>query len=200
MGDVLEELSKVGIEVSSVDELVMSRTRYPAAIPVLLAALEAEPDVNKKEWLVRALSVPWAKPAAIDPLLREFRAIPLDSERGGELTRWAVGNALWVLWDDAHFDDMVELARDRQYGRAREMVVLGFGKSKVPDKATAFLLTLLDDPDVDGHAVSALAKLAQPAARGALQRATSHPKTWVRKEAKKGLAKLDRLLSGEGES
>jgi HEAT repeat protein len=103
--------------------------------------------------------------------------------------RWTIGNALDVLADDSSFDDFVELVRDRRYGKARQMVVLGLGKSKRPE-AVDVLLGLVDDPDVDGHAVKALGKLKAPSARTALQAKLDDKRAWVRAEARKALAKL----------
>jgi HEAT repeat protein len=103
--------------------------------------------------------------------------------------RWTVGNALDVLADDSVFDELAALARDRRYGKARQMIVLGLGKSKRPE-VVEVLLSLVDDPDVDGHAVKALGKLKAPAARAVLERKLDDDRAWVRGEARKALAKL----------
>jgi HEAT repeat protein len=103
--------------------------------------------------------------------------------------RWTIGNALDVAWDDAHFEELASLARDRSYGRAREMVVLGLGRSRRPD-AGRVLVELLEDSEVNGHAVEALGKLGVPYARDALERMTSDSRGWVRSAATKALAKL----------
>lgn len=72
---LLAELAHAGYPVSSLDELRTSGCRYVEAVPVLLRELERETEPRTKEWIVRTLSVPWAKPAAIKPMLREFRDI-----------------------------------------------------------------------------------------------------------------------------
>jgi HEAT repeat protein len=104
--------------------------------------------------------------------------------------RWAIGNALSVVASDQIADDMLRLATDRQYGRAREMVVVGLGKLRDP-RAKEVLLDLLGDEEVAGHAVMAIGKLRVKAARPPLQRLLNHPKTWVRREAKKAIARID---------
>lgn len=192
MNDILDDLASVGFAVGSVDELRRSGLNYGAAVPALIRELAREQDPRKKEWIIRALSVPWARPVAIDPLIREFRTLPWDDSQDNDHTRWAIGNAFEILWDDSYFEAFAELALDRRYGRSRQMIVLGFGKSKRTDEAVAVLLDLCDDPAVEGHAISALAKLAHPAGKEALQRATAHSKAWVRKAAWRGLAKLER--------
>lgn len=183
---VLEGLAAVGFDVESIADLRHSGVRYPDAIPVLLLGLQRSGDRKVKGEIVRALSVPWAKPAATGPLIKEFKQV--EDETGMGL-RWVVGNALEVVWDDAWFDDLVSLARDERFGKAREMVVLGFGRSKKPE-AGGVLIGLLGDPVVSGHAVKALRKLRIPEARPGLERMLGDDRAWVRKEAKRALAAL----------
>jgi hypothetical protein len=137
--------------------------------------------------IVRALSVPWAKPLATGPLIEEFRQV--DDATGTGL-RWTIGNALEVVWDDARFDDLVALARDESFGKAREMVVLGIGRSKRPE-AREVLVEFLADPVVNGHAVKALRKLKVPSsARTDLARLLDDDRAWVRRKAQRALGVL----------
>ena len=141
-GPILASLREVGYEVGSLAELRHSGLRYRKAIPILITAL---PHVAEKKTLmevVRALSVPWAMPAATRPLIELFRRADDPTGLG---VRWAVGAALDVAWNDDEFDDLVELARDRSYGRSREMVVLGLARSKRPE-AGEVLVELLENP------------------------------------------------------
>lgn len=186
---LLEELAGVGYPVASVADLRSSGTRYRAAVPVLLRWLDRSEDTFEKEEIVRALSVPWARDEALDPLIEAFRATPR-GDQSEELLRWAIGNALEVLWDDSRFDELVALARDESFGKAREMVTLGLGRSKRPE-AGEVLIQLLDDPVVSGHAVKALRKLKVPQARAGLERMLGDERAWVRKEAQRALAAMD---------
>ena len=186
---ILTELAAVGYATRSLADLRHSGVRYRAAVPVLLAWLPRVTDGKVKEEIVRALTVPWAKPAATGPLIEEFRRVDASADPTGTGLRWTIGNALDVLADDSSFDELVDLARDRRYGKARQMVVLGLGKSKRPE-AVDVLLGLVNDPDVDGHAVKALGKLKPPAARAALEGKLGDGRAWVRSEARKALAKL----------
>ncbi|SDI90748.1 HEAT repeat-containing protein [Frankineae bacterium MT45] len=188
-GPLLAELAAVGFPASSVSELRESGARYRAAVPVLVKFLDQTEDPRQRQEIVRALSVPWAGAEARGPLIREFKTVPLEWGPAGDSLRWAVGNALEVLFDDASFTELVELAEDPVYGKARQMVVLGFGKSKRPE-AVGLLLGLVDDPDVDGHAVKALGKLKAPSARAALEAKLDDKRAWVRSEARKALARL----------
>lgn len=186
---ILDELSLVGFEVKSLADLRRSGVRYRDAIPVLLGWLPRLVDPKVKGEVVRALSVSWARPAATQLLIDEFRHVDSSIDPTGTGLRWTIGNALEVVFDDGSFDELVELATDDRYGKARQMVVLGLGKSKRPE-AVEVLVGLTDDPDVDGHAVKALGKLKAPAARTVLQAKSDDERAWVRAEARKALARL----------
>lgn len=192
MRTLLAQLADAGFPVSSIDELRESHTKYVAAVPILVDALRTAEDLRERQSLVRALTVPWAKKLALMPLIEQFRAIPFQGGPQEESLRWAVGNALEVLWDDARFDDLLLLAADRRYGKAREMVVLGLGRSRRPEAGDA-LIELLEDPVVNGHAVKALAKLKLIRSRPGLERMTSDPRAWVRNAAAGAIRKLEAL-------
>jgi hypothetical protein len=186
---VLADLAAVGFGVRSLSDLRHSGTKYRDAVPVLLRWLPQVTDTKVEEEIVRALSVPWAKPAATLPMIQCFRRVDVAVDASGLGLRWVIGNALEVLFDDASFDELADLATDRRYGKARQMVVLGLGRSKRPE-AVDVLLQLVDDPDVDGHAVKALGKLRAPAARTTFEQKLNDSRAWVRSEARKALTKL----------
>jgi HEAT repeats len=190
MDSLLEDLAAVGYPVGSVAELRTSRIRYVDAVPVLVRWLVRPGTTKQKGEIVRALSVPWARAEALDPLIEQFRAAPVPGDPMFESLRWAVGNGIEVLWDDSRFEDLVAIAGDERYGKAREMVVLGLGRSKHPE-AGPILIRLLDDPVVNGHAVKALGKLRDRRAREGLRRMTNDDRGWVRKEAERALARLE---------
>lgn len=184
---LIAELRAAGHDVERVSELHERRLDYRDALPVLIRWLPAISDRRLKEAVVRALTVPWARPVAAPVLIREFR----DADDATGSYRWAVGNALSVVADDSVLPDIVALATDRRYGKAREMVVLALGNMSDP-RAVDALVDLLPDEEVAGHAVMALGKLRAPSARAALEPFLDHPKDWVRQEARKALASLDR--------
>jgi hypothetical protein len=185
------DLAAVGFTVDALEDLRDSGVKYHAAVPVLLDRLERTDDPLFGERIVRALSVPWAKKLALEPLIGKFRTIPLQRSDGDELLRWAVGNALDVLWDDAYFDDLAKLATDQKFGKAREMVTLGLGRSRLTERAGDLLILLLEDPIVYGHAAAALRKIQYEKAREPLKRLLDDDRAWVRKEAMGALKKLD---------
>ncbi|TMK79760.1 MAG: hypothetical protein E6G47_07790 [Actinobacteria bacterium] len=187
---VLSELAEAGYPVHALADLRHSRTQYRSAVPVLMKWLPRVKDRGVKEDIVRALSVPWARQSeTARALLDEFREVDPEADPDGTGLRWVLGNALEVVWDDSFFDELVQIARDRRFGRARQMVVLGIGKSRDP-RAASVLIGLLDDEDVSGHVVKALGKLRAPESRPALESKLDDPRAWVRREAQRALSKL----------
>src|ERR1700686_1829639 len=152
---ILDDLRKIGINVTSLDELRTSGRRYEEAIPILVLWLKATESDKIREALVRTLSVPWASDKAERPLIDLF--LSLDSNRHHAI-KWAIGNALSILATKEYLDQLIEIAQDRRHGTPRQMVVLGLGN--IPDeRSESTLIALLADPEVAGHAVMALGKL-----------------------------------------
>jgi HEAT repeat protein len=189
---LLSELRAIGRPVDNLSQLVADQHPYPEAIPVLvrwLDALDARDIVREKrdvELVVRALAVREAQGIAAPALVRLFRIAP---DRDGVGLRWVIGNTLEVVADDRVAADLIDLATNVSYGRAREMVVIGLGRLRSPD-AERVLIDLLSDDDVSGHAVIALGKLRSQIAAGAISKLLFHHKPWVRNEAKKALARI----------
>jgi PBS lyase HEAT-like repeat len=182
---IVSELNRLGFEVSSIDDLYVRKLPYKSAIPYLIRCLSTVTETSVKESIVRALSVPWAKPTAALPLIEEFRKAPSDQISS---LKWAIGNALEVVADDKVFDEISALARDKTQGKAREMLVAGLGKMKHP-RSTDTLLELLSDEQVEGHALWALRRLKATLPRSIIERFLSHRHAWVRKEANRLLAR-----------
>ena len=195
--ELIGDLRSVGVEVDDVWELVNSTAGYAAAVPVLLEWLgRAEASVpvyqvdKLKEGIVRALTVREARPKAAPALIAEMRRFSGLAERSSSGLPWALGNALATVADDTVFDDLVALCRDTSLGSNREMLTRALARSRRPE-ATTVLLSLLDDEAVAGHAVDALARRGDPAARVGLERFVDDRRSWVRNSARRGLKKLD---------
>jgi hypothetical protein len=181
---VVVELRTTGFPIEHVEDLYQKRFKYPEAVPVLLKWLPRVDDPSLKDQIVRALSVPWARSVAAKPLVQEFRRSP-----DTWVLRWSIGNALSVVADDSVFDDIVELICNKAYGRAREMLAPALSRMKNP-KAVEVLIDCLNDPEVAGHAVGALGKLRAKEAEPHLHRFLTHPKAWIRKEARTALNRI----------
>jgi HEAT repeats len=189
---VVQELVTAGFSITTIADLHNKRLDYEAAVPILLAWLPKVQNVDVKQDIVRCLSTPHAKPMAARLLINEFRLSKDERPTG---LRWTIGNALEVVADDTVVDDMIELATDRQYGKAREMLVMGLGNMS-EQLVVPVLLALLNDDDVSGHAIKALGRLSPPSARASVEPFLKHPKEWVRQGAAKTLEKIDEASVG----
>lgn len=183
---LLAELAAAGFVVQSASELHQKRFNYESAVPILVKWLPLMSNPRVKESIVRALSVPFAQEAA-SLLVEEFRRV--DPKPSG--LKWAIGNALDVVANDAVMDEMIDLATDKRHGKAREMVVSGLGNMS-DHRVVPILIDLLKDEEVFVHAMMGLAKLAATAGRSSIEPFLEHPKAYVRKEAKKAIAQIDK--------
>jgi hypothetical protein len=184
---VVADLIAAGFYVHSIGDLYNQRVDYRRAIPILVKWLPRIDNPDVKETIIRALSVKWTPSEVARVMVDEYRkGVPGDTP-----WRWAIGNALTVLATDAVFDDIVEIVRDRRYGRARERAVESLGNMK-DQRAADVLVELVDDPEVSLPAVRALGKLG-PRARRAREKIESfaqHAEAWVRKDALKALKRI----------
>jgi HEAT repeat protein len=192
--ELSSDLGAAGVAVDDVWQLVNARTdQYPEAVPVLLDWLahldERVPAPDRprlRDGLIRALTVKSARPVAA-PLMIELFKRADDPTGFGE--RWVLGNAIGVVADESHLDELMSLAADRSYGKGRQMLVVGLSRFRDP-RVVKLLVDLLGDDDVVGHAAEALGKLKAADARAALEPLLGDRRPVVRREAKKALAKI----------
>lgn len=184
---ILAELEREGFKVSSIGELAQSGVSYENVVPALVRWLPMVANPQLKEALVRALSVPHAKPGAAPVLVAEFQ----NASRDQVALKWAIGSALEVVADDSVFAQVVALVRDRTHGRAREMLALALGNMS-DARAVDVLLDLLNDGEVAGHAIMGLGKLGASRAREPVAHFLSDPRAWVRREAKRAIGRIDK--------
>ena len=183
---VVEELRQAGFDVIYIEDLYQKKLQYAAAIPVLLKWLPQVHVRNAKWQIVTALGVRWAKPVAAAPLIREFRADPS--------LRWEIADMLCRVADASVLDDIVMLVNDPESGTSRQMLTLCLGQINDP-RSVAALPPLLRDDTVAGHAVMAAGKLRAIGLRPLIEPFLGNPKAWVRAEAKKALARIDRAVA-----
>jgi HEAT repeat protein len=99
---------------------------------------------------------------------------------------------LEVLANDEVIDELIEIATDRRYGPARQMVVLGLARPK-DERVVGPLIELLNDDEVAGHAAMALGKLRARAAREPLEQLVKRPTAdWIHTAAQRSLTRIDR--------
>jgi hypothetical protein len=178
--------------VHSVYDLVNARHPYPTAIPVLLALLPRVQHPRIKEGIARALTVREARPVAAQPLFAAFVASQPQST-SEEHAKWALANALAVVADDALYAQVVAVLRDRTHGWTRSGMVAAL--AHMPQhrhEAVDVLCALLDDADVAPQALITLGQLRDPRARGAIEPFCRHPDAWVRQQAQRAVAKMEK--------
>jgi hypothetical protein len=179
-----------GVSVKSVWDLVNTRREYRRAIPILVVHLGYEYPHRIREGIARALTVKYAGEDAYAALVREFRKSPNGADAAEFGLKWALGNAVSVVADRSHFDEVVELARDKRHGASRDMMVLRL-PGLDPLRAVDVLIELLSDDEVAGFAVKAIRKLKGLKAHGQIERLLEHPDARVRREARKALDVLN---------
>jgi len=184
---LIKELAAAGFDYPDLHALVHSGTKYPEAVPILLKWLTRVRNFDLKESIVRTLSVPWASPAAVHPLLEEFRQY----EPSHDSYYWAVGNALWVVANPSVVSEMLQIAGDKRFQRARQMIVLALGRLKDP-RIVRVLTGLLTDRDVLAHAVIALGRQGDPDSLSHLRPFLLDENSYVRQEARKAVARIEK--------
>jgi len=180
----------LGRFVSNVQYFRASAFDERAAMPVLLHVLPALRERNVVTAVAGHLRRPWARPAAFEGLLDAFREwAPKDQSVG-----WALGDALATSADKLHVDILLGLAQRPEYGGARQMVVDSLWRYRKDERVPALLLTLIEDPDVSLHAMSALRRtIGNDAALPHLRRMRdAHPDERVRQQATRQVKRAEK--------
>jgi len=188
---MLADLAEIGFQLEWISDLYSKKLNYKQAIPILLQWLPRMENLDVKEDIVRALSVPWAKPIAARLLAVEFYKLRNESNTG---IKWAIANALSVVADDSVFEEIVKLVQDTSHGASRTMLALSLGNMRNP-QAQDVLISLLEDDLVAGQAIVALGKLKSKKALPVIERFLTHPKGWVRREAKTAMVRINKTSS-----
>lgn len=183
---VKTELSKVGVSINDIYDLVNTKEPYPRAIPVLLNLLKKGIEhIGIKEGIIRALAVKEAVGIANPVLFEEYNKTPKDKM----LLKWAIGNTIYTTITENYIEKAVAIVKDKSNGMSRQMFVLALGKIKSTDIENV-LIELLDDNEVCPHALDALGRLKSTRAKEKITHLLNHPNNLIRKEALKALKKI----------
>lgn len=186
---IVSDLEKMGVYITDIyQELPRNKADWKKATPVLIKWLPQVKNSGLREAVIRLLSVPWLRG---DPAGGTLMKMAFNPTLTSDL-RWVIGNTIEVIADDKSFSDIKRLVTDRSYGTSRQMFVLALGRMKTPE-AVPLLVNLLDDDDVNGHAIAALRKLKAVETVEDVRKLVNYPRTWVRNEAKKTVAKFEKL-------
>jgi hypothetical protein len=136
---LLKALAAIGINVTTVYDLVNTRLAYQEALPVLLEHLQRPYPVEIREGIARALAVRGARFAW--HRLRELYAEEEDP-RMRDVLALAVGNSA----DQTVLDQVISLARDPQHGNSRLMLLFALKRFKRDPRAWHAIQDLATDP------------------------------------------------------
>ncbi|MGV9614849.1 HEAT repeat domain-containing protein [Nocardia xishanensis] len=152
--------------------LIELETRWPGA--------ETEGRPLARLTLVSALGHKNARgTAAAQALISQFDT----AKTIGSRERWPAGNAIYDIPAGVdYFDQLAAIAKNREFGADRQMVVSWLAKSRHPD-AVAVALSQLDDGAVQGHALEVLSKLRARGVRDRVQSFVTSKNKWHKRSA-----------------
>ncbi len=123
-----------------------------AAMPVFLALLPRVSDPKVVGAMAGHLRRPWARPTAFAPLYIAF-------ERWAEsnpLIGWGIGDALVNAATKSELESLLGIVTQPKFAIARQMIVDALWRFRAAPEVASTLVSLIDDPDVALHAMSAL--------------------------------------------
>lgn len=157
---VRETLSGHG--VAGADDLgrFVSNTKYfrpsaldeHAAMPIFIELLPQLSDPTLVAVLASHLRRRWARPRAFDNLHAAFERWAIPEPTAG----WHIGDALATTATKDELPVLLRIAAATKYGKARQMIVDCLWRFNASDEVETTLVSLIRDPDVALHAMSAL--------------------------------------------
>jgi hypothetical protein len=152
---LVAELQAAGFKVDSAWDLVNTSTPYHQALPILMAHLPRPYPGPVREGIARALAVVPARSgwSLFTSLYRQER---------DKRAKDGLAVAIAATADDDVIDDVVELARDRQHGPSR-LLLLGALERSNSARARAALMDLGTDPDLSQEIQVILRRLKRKA-------------------------------------
>lgn len=195
-GPALKDLAEAGFHVEQFVELGRDGRRYRAAVPILLKHLVQADYRPVARNIVRALTDASARPQAFEPLADYFMNLPVTTDEEAAF-KWSVANALQMVVDDAHFDSLVELLRDRAHGTSRQQLLSALPRLR-NSRRVAVALEALEDGELTGHAAESLRKMRGDvkSPRDVIERLEAHlphETSWVAKEVEAAINALQTL-------
>jgi len=181
---LLNELKYVGVDVSSVWDLVNTKKSYPQAIDILIDHLNKDYHEKNIEGIIRALSVKEAKGKAAT-LIKKYEETPKIKDN----LRWIIGNAIAVVMTLNDVDWIYRTVLDKSNGGSRSQLVYALGTVKT-EKSEDILISLLDDEEVAPQAIAALGRLKSKKAKDKIVILNQSKNSLIRLESKKALKKI----------
>lgn len=181
---LLRQIRESGVEISSINELMKINIKHRALVKILIRHLSEIDDESDKEFIVRCLGVKGFAEAT-ESLINEFY-------NSNNITfKWTIGNTLSIIENNEYLPKMLRIVQEKEHGIARQMIVEGLGRFK-DNNVKAVLIELLNDEEVVGHAISALAKTGDVTVVKYIEPYLNHKVKWIRNEACKAIKKLSK--------
>jgi hypothetical protein len=196
---VVQAAARAGVNIHSIYDFVNYLPTPRFVVPALLECLDSITEPGIKGGILRALADKSARGLTEDRLLKEldktFAVTPRQSEYGVHIPcAWELAMALNVVATQRSAEPVLQVLRNRSYGRERVPYVDVFLKTK-DARATEVLLELLEDDDtyVLLWVVSAIRRRKIVEALPKLRQLQSHPHKHLRKKITQAIAKLESL-------
>lgn len=185
---LIRDVREKGIEINSINDLMGISRKHRDLVPILLRSLQEIDDESDKEFIVRCLGVRGFNEAS-KPLIDEFH-------KSNNLSyKWAIGNTLSIIQDKFSLSELIKIAKEKEHGISRQMIIHGLGSYK-SENVKDVLVELLNDVEVVGHAISAIAKMGDASLVKYIEPFLSCKVKWIRNEANRVINKF--LKSKEG--
>lgn len=182
MARLICEINSYGFEVQSYEELKSVKRKIKNTIPVLLKYLYLFNGSSYTDAILRLLSVKGFNDAT-EELLEVY------NNKNSKIDKWVVGDALYSIQDKRYEDEYINIIDEKSNGTSRQMITILLGKIRC-EKAISHLISLLQDEDVNGHAIIALGYFRNNELIKYIEPFLDHEKRWVRKEAEKAIKKI----------
>jgi HEAT repeat protein len=192
--EIISKLNSSGISILELDSLLSRNRNYPEAVPIIIEFLENFEELcdNDLEVLIRALAIKEAKGKANSMLISIFLSLPLEKSS----LQWSIGNTMEVIMNDKDVPSILQIVRNKAYGKSRQMFVLGLSKFKKPEVEST-LIELLQDDDVALHALSSIGRQKAIAAISEIELVKNKYNSFFKRKAEKILDKLTTLREGK---
>ena len=144
---LVQALNAIGFNITSAWDLVNTRERYDAALPVLAAHLERDYPPAIQEGIARAMAVPEAMPWRED-FIRLIRSRPPMPEGKRDGFREGLAIAIGNTTGPHNVWETIALLRDTALGSSRILMLSVLGKVKEPEVKEALLELREHDPEL----------------------------------------------------
>ena len=182
MKELIKEANNIGFDVADFNELNAIKRKTKDLVPILLRYLYMFEKDNYKDAIVGLLGVKGFFEAT-ETLLRIYNSNDM------KLNKWAIGDALYFIQDKRFEDEYIQIINNKDNGISRQMVVILLGKLRC-EKAIPTLIKLLQDGEVNGHAIISLSYFKDKDLIQHIEPFLCHEKKWIQKEAEKALKKI----------